>query len=56
VLDVTKQSESLKNSIADIQLRVQFSENVAANIQADVLILSDKTVSLRSDRNNLQVG
>lgn len=55
VLDVSKQSEALKNSVADIQVRVQFSENVAANTQAYALILSDKTMSLRSDGNNLRL-
>jgi len=39
VLDVSKQSEALKNSVADIQLRVQFSQNIPANTQAYALIL-----------------
>jgi len=55
VIDVSKQSETLKNSVADIQLRVQFSQNVPANTQAYALILSDKTMSLTSDGNNLKV-
>jgi len=49
VLDVSKQSETLKNSVVAIQLRVQFSQNIPANTQAYTLILSDKTLSLRSD-------
>jgi len=55
VIDVSKQSETLKSSVADIQLRVQFSQNVPANTQAYALILSDKTMSLTSDGNNLKV-
>jgi len=34
VFDVTKQSEKLKNSVADIQIKAQFSANVAVNTEA----------------------
>jgi len=55
VIDVSKQNESLKNGVADIQLRVQFSQNVPANTQAFALILSDRKMSLRSDGSNLKL-
>jgi len=55
VLYVSKQSKALKTSVADIQLRVQFSQNVPTNTQAFALILSDKTMSLRSDGANLRI-
>ena len=34
VFDVTKQSERLKVSVIDIQIKAQYSENVAANTHA----------------------
>jgi len=46
VLTVSKQSEALKNSVTEIQLRVQFSQNVTANPQPFALFLSDKTLCL----------
>jgi len=55
IINVNKQSEGLKNSVADFQLRNQFSQNVPDNTQAFALNLSDKTMSLRSDGNNLRL-
>jgi len=37
---VTKQSEKLKNSVTDIQIKAQFSANVAANIEAFAVVIS----------------
>ena len=42
VFDVAKQSEKLKNSVTDIQIKAQFSENVAANTEAFAVVINDK--------------
>jgi len=42
VLDVTKQSEKLKNSVTDIQIKAQFSANISANTEAFAIVISDK--------------
>ena len=42
VFDVTKQSEKLKNSVTDIQIKAQFSANVAANTEAFAVVISDE--------------
>jgi len=49
VFDVTKQSEKLKNSVTDIQIKAQFSENVAANTKAFAVVVSDKSLIFQSD-------
>ena len=49
VFDVTKQSEKLKNSVTDIQIKPQFSANVAANIEAFAVVISDKSLIFQSD-------
>jgi len=47
VFDVTKQSEKLKNSVTDIQIKAQFSTNVAANTEAFAVVISDKSLIFR---------
>ena len=42
VFDVTKQSEKLKNSVTDIQIKAKFSENVAANTEAFAVVIAIK--------------
>ena len=37
VFDVTKQSEKLKNSVTDIQIKAQFSANVVAKQKLSLL-------------------
>ena len=54
VFDLTKQSEALKNSVVDIQVRAKFSANVPANTQAYALILSDKLMMLKADGNSFR--
>jgi len=44
VFDVTEQSEKLKNSVTDIQIKAQFSANVAANTEAFAVVISDKSL------------
>ena len=55
VFDVTKQSEKLKNSVTDIQIKAQFSENVAANTEAFAVVISDKSLIFQSDGNKIRV-
>jgi len=55
VFDVTKQSEKLKNSVTDIQVKAQFSANVAANIEAFAVVISDKSLIFQSDGQKMRV-
>ena len=55
VFDVTKQSEKLKNSVTDIQIKVQFSENVAVNTAPFAVVISDKSLIFQSDGNKMCV-
>jgi len=43
VFDVSKQSEKLKNSVTDIQIKAQFSANVGANTEAVAVVISNKS-------------
>ena len=43
--DVSKQKETLKSSVVDIQINTNFSENVPANTRAFALVISDKMLS-----------
>ena len=53
--DISKQKEQLKSSVVDIQIKVNFTENVPANTRAFALVISDKMLSFQSDRNNMSV-
>jgi len=55
VFDVTKQSEKLKNSVNNVQIKAQFSENVAANTEAFPVVISDKSLIFQSDGNEMRV-
>ena len=55
VFDVTKQSERLKVGVIDIQIKAQFSENVAANTYAYALVISDRIIQFQSDGNKMSV-
>ena len=55
VFDVSKQSERLKNSITDITLKMNFSDNVPANTQAYALVISDRIVKFQSDGNKMAI-
>jgi len=52
---VTKQSEKLKNSVTDIQIKAQFSANVAANTEAFAVVISDKSLIFQSDGQKMHV-
>ena len=53
--DVTKQSEKLKYSITDIQIKADFEANVPANTMAYAVIISDRLMNFQSDGNKFSV-
>ena len=55
VFEVTKQSEKLKNSVTDIQIKAQFSANVPTNTEAFAVIISDKSLIFQSDGQKMRV-
>ena len=55
VFDVTKQSEKLKNTVTDIQIKAQFNQNVPANTQAYAMIISDRILYFQSNGNKFAV-
>ena len=55
LFDVSKQSEKLKYSTTDIQIKMHFSANVAANTQAYAVIISDRLINFQSDGNKYSV-
>ena len=55
LLDVSKQSEKLKYSTTDIQIKMHFSANVPANTQAYAVIISDRLINFQSDGNKFSV-
>ena len=55
VFDVSKQSEKLKNSVTDIQVKARFNENVPANTEAFALVISDRTMTFASNGNKMTV-
>jgi len=55
VFDVSKQSEKLKNSVTDTQIKAHFSANVAANTEAFAVVISDKSLIFQSDGQKMQV-
>ena len=54
-LDVSKQKEKLKSSVADIQIKANFTENFPVNTRAFALVNSDKMLSFQSDGNKMSV-
>jgi len=55
VFDVSKQSQKLKNSVNDIQIKAQFSANVAANTEAFAVVISDKSLIFQRDGQKMRV-
>jgi len=55
VFDVTKQSEKLKNSVTDIQIKAEFSANVTAHTEAFAVVISDKSLIFQSDGQKMSV-
>ena len=55
VFDVSKQSERLKTSVTDIQIKTQFSANVPVGTEVFAVVISDKMVNFQSDGNKMSV-
>ena len=55
LFDVSKQSEKLKYSSTDIQIKMHFNANVPANTQAYAVIISDRLINFQSDGNKFSV-
>ena len=55
LFDVSKQSEKLKYSTTDIQIKMHFSVNIPANTQVYAVIISDRLINFQSDGNKFSV-
>ena len=55
LFDVSKQSEKLKYSTTDIQIKMHFSANAPADTQAYAVIISDRLINFQSDGNKFSV-
>ena len=55
VFDVTKQSERLKYSITNIQIKAFFDNNVDAGTEVYAVIISDRLINFESNGNRLSV-
>ena len=55
LFDVSKQSEKLKYSTTDIQVKMQFSLNPPPNTQVYGVIISDRLINFQSDGNKFSV-
>ena len=53
IFDVSKQSEKLKSSAVDVQIRAIF--NQAAGTQAYAVVMSDKLLTFQSDGSKMSV-
>ena len=55
LFDVSKQSERLRYSVTDIQIKAYFDNNVNANTIAYAVIISDRLINFQSDGNKMGV-
>ena len=55
LFDVSKQSEKLKYSTTDIQIKIEFNDNVPAGTEAYAVIISDRLINFQSDGNKFSV-
>ena len=55
LFDVSKQSEKLKYSTTDIQVKMFFGGNSPAGIQVYAVIISDRLINFQSDGNKFSV-
>ena len=55
LFDVSKQSEKLKYSSLDIQIKMEFNENVRAGTEAFAVTISDRLINFQSDGNKTSV-
>ena len=55
LFDVSKKSEKLKYSTTDIQIKIEFYDNVPAGTEACAVTISDRLISFQSDGNKMSV-
>ena len=55
VFDVSKQSERLKSSVVDIQIKATFNAAVAADTEAFAVVISDRLLNFQSDGQKMCV-
>ena len=55
LFDVSKQSEKLKYSTTDIQVKIYFGGNIPLNTQVYAVIISDRLINFQSDGNKFSV-
>jgi hypothetical protein len=55
VMDCSRQSERLKDTICDVKLEMTFNSEVAANTYCYALVISDRILSLKSDGNKMEI-
>ena len=55
LFDVSKQSEKLKYSTTDIQIKMEFNDDVPLNTQAFAVTISDRLIKFQSDGNKFSV-
>jgi hypothetical protein len=55
VFDVSKQSEKLKASVVDVQIKAIFNAAVPAETQAYAVVISDKLLNLKSDGSKMSI-
>ena len=55
LFDVSKQSEKLKYSTTDIQVKIFFGDNIPVNTQVYGVIISDRLINFQSDGNKFSV-
>ncbi|XP_065645588.1 uncharacterized protein LOC136076052 [Hydra vulgaris] len=55
VFNVSYQSERLKSSTIDVQIKATFNSAVPAGTQANVVVLSDRIIEFQSDGNKMNV-
>ena len=55
LFDVSKQSEKLKYSTTDIQIKIHFKERLETNTQVYGVIISDRLINFQSDGNKFSV-
>ena len=55
LFDVSKQSEKLKYSTTDIQIKMHFGAGIPLNTQAYAVIISDRLINFQSDGNKFSI-
>jgi hypothetical protein len=55
VFDVSKQSERLKSSVVDVQIKATFNAAVPAGTEAFAVVISDKMLQFQSDGQKMTV-